>query len=219
MSGASTFVVTTFPFLWQGLMITLAVSGAVVVISLVTGSLAGIGLAYGPWWIRLPLRIFSDVLRGTPLLVVIFTIYYLLPFAGLNLQPMPSVVLALVAFKTAHVGEITRGALQSIAPGQTDAAKAIGLTFVQRMTSVILPLATRRFLPPWINSVTDTVKGSALVSLVGIVDLMLAAQQVIGRTYEPMPVYLLTAAIYFVINYSLSLASRRLEARYAYIRE
>jgi len=219
MSGAYTFVVTTFPFLWQGLMITLAVSGAVVVISLVTGSLAGIGLAYGPWWIRLPLRIFSDVLRGTPLLVVIFTIYYLLPFAGLNLQPMPSVVLALVAFKTAHVGEITRGALQSIAPGQTDAAKAIGLTFVQRMTSVILPLATRRFLPPWINSVTDTVKGSALVSLVGIVDLMLAAQQVIGRTYEPMPVYLLTAAIYFVINYSLSLASRRLEARYAYIRE
>jgi len=219
MSGAYTFVVTTFPFLWQGLMITLAVSGAVVVISLVTGSLAGIGLAYGPWWIRLPLRIFSDVLRGTPLLVVIFTIYYLLPFAGLNLQPMPSVVLALVAFKTAHVGEITRGALQSIAPGQTDAAKAIALTFVQRMTCVILPLATRRFLPPWINSVTDTVKGSALVSLVGIVDLMLAAQQVIGRTYEPMPVYLLTAAIYFVINYSLSLASRRLEARYAYIRE
>jgi len=219
MSGAYTFVVTTFPFLWQGLMITLAVSGAVVVISLVTGSLAGIGLAYGPWWIRLPLRIFSDVLRGTPLLVVIFTIYYLLPFAGLNLQPMPSVVLALVAFKTAHVGEITRGALQSIAPGQTDAAKAIGLTFAQRMTTVILPLATRRFLPPWINSVTDTVKGSALVSLVGIVDLMLAAQQVIGRTYEPMPVYLLTAGIYFVINYSLSLASRRLEARYAYIRE
>lgn len=219
MSGAYTFVVTTFPFLWQGLMITLAVSGAVVVISLATGALAGIGLAYGPWWIRLPLRIFSDLLRGTPLLVVIFTIYYLLPFAGLNLQPMPSVVLALVAFKTAHVGEITRGALQSIAPGQTDAAKAIGLTFVQRMTSVILPLATRRFLPPWINSVTDTVKGSALVSLVGIVDLMLAAQQVIGRTYEPMPVYLLTAAIYFVINYSLSLASRRLEARYAYIRE
>ena len=219
MSGAYTFVVTTFPFLWQGLMITLAVSGAVVGISLATGALAGIGLAYGRWWIRLPLRIFSDVLRGTPLLVVIFTIYYLLPFAGLNLQPMPSVVLALVAFKTAHVGEITRGALQSIAPGQTDAAKAIGLTFVQRMTSVILPLATRRFLPPWINSVTDTVKGSALVSLVGIVDLMLAAQQVIGRTYEPMPVYLLTAAIYFVINYSLSLASRRLEARYAYIRE
>jgi polar amino acid transport system permease protein len=67
--------------------------------------------------------------------------------------------------------------------------------------------------------VTDTVKGSSLVSLVGIVDLMLAAQQVIGRTYEPLPVYVLAALMYFAINYALSVASRRLEARFAYIRE
>lgn len=219
MTGALNFVATTLPFLWQGLLVTLGVSAAVVAISLVTGGLAGVGLTYGPWWVKLPLRIFSDILRGTPLLVVIFTIYYLLPFAGLNMQPLPSVVLALVAFKTAHVGEITRGAIQSIPAGQSDAAKAIGLTFAQRLSWVIMPQAVRRFLPPWINSVTDTVKGSALVSLVGIVDLMLAAQQVIGRTYEPMPVYLLAAAMYFVINYALSSTSRRLEARFAYIRE
>jgi polar amino acid transport system permease protein len=158
-------------------------------------------------------------LRGTPLLVVIFTIYYLLPFAGLNLQPLPAVLLALTSFKTAHVSEIVRGAIQSIPPGQTDAGKAIGLGFAQRLAYVILPQAVRRFLPPWINSVTDAVKGSALVSLVGIVDLMLAAQQVIGRTYAPLPVYLLAAGIYFVINYSLSSLSRGLEARFAYIRE
>jgi polar amino acid transport system permease protein len=165
------------------------------------------------------LRLYSDVLRGTPLLVVIFTIYYLLPFAGLNLKPLPAVVLALALFKTAHVGEVARGAIQSIPPGQTDAARAIGLTFQQRLRYVILPQAVRRFLPPWINSVTDAVKGSSLVSLVGIVDLMLAAQQVIGRTYQSLPIYLLAAAIYFCINYSLSVASRRLETRFAYIRE
>ena len=84
---------------------------------------------------------------------------------------------------------------------------------------MIFPQALRRFLPPWINSVTDAVKGSALVSLVGVVDLMLAIQQVIGRIYEPMPLYLLGAAIYFAINYSLSSLSRRLEQRFAYIRE
>jgi polar amino acid transport system permease protein len=219
MSGGGGFLAATLPFLWQGLLVTLGVSAIVVAVSLATGVAAGIGLAYGPWWARLPLRIFSDVLRGTPLLVVIFTIYYLLPFAGLNLQPLPSVILALAAFKTAHVSEITRGAIQSIPAGQTDAAKAVGLTFHQRLSEVIIPQAARRFLPPWINSVTDTVKGSSLVSLVGIVDLMLAAQQVIGRTYEPLPVYLLAAAIYFVINYALSVASRRLEQRFAYIRE
>ena len=213
------FVATTLPFLWQGFLVTLHVSALVVAASLVAGVLVGIGFAYGPLWLRLLLRGYSDILRGTPLLVLIFSVYYLLPFVGLNLQPFPAAVAALAAFKTAHVGEIARGAIQSIAVGQTDAGKAIGLTFAQRLSWVILPQAVRRFLPPWINSVTDAVKGSALVSLVGIVDLMLASQQVIGRTYEPLPVYLLAAAIYFAINYSLSVASRRLEARYAYIRE
>ena len=219
MSGAAQFLSATLPFLWQGLLMTLFVSATVVAISLIAGILAGVGFAYGPWWLRLPLRVYSDVLRGMPLLVLIFSVYYLLPFAGVNLQPLPAFIAALAMFKTAHVSEIARGALQSIATGQSDAGKSIGLTFWQRLFYVILPQAVRRFLPPWLNAVTDAVKGSSLVSLVGVVDLMLSAQQVIGRTYEPLPVYLLTAAIYFVINYSLSLASRRLEARYAYIRE
>jgi polar amino acid transport system permease protein len=219
MSAAASLVANTVPFLWQGLMMTLFVSFVVVSLSLVAGTVFGIGFAYGPLWVRLPLRAFSDILRGTPLLVVIFTIYYLLPFAGLNLLPLPAVLLALTLFMTAHVSEIVRGAIHSIAPGQIDAGKAIGLTFTQRLAYVILPQAVRRFLPPWINSVTDAVKGSSLVSLVGIVDLMLAAQQVAGRTYEALPVYLVAAGMYFVINYGLSALSRRLEARFAYIRE
>ena len=227
MSATWAYVSSTMPFLWQGLLMTLLVSGLVVVASLVAGVLSGVGLAYGPWWLRWPLRALSDILRGTPLLVLIFSIYYLLPFgldyllpwAQIRLEALPSVVMALALFKTAHVAEIARGAIGSIPRGQTDAAKAIGLTFPGQLRYVILPQAVRRFLPPWLNAVTDAVKGSSLISLVGIVDLMLAAQQVIGRTYNPLPVYLLAAAIYFIINYSLSVASRRLEARYAYIRE
>jgi ABC-type amino acid transport system permease subunit len=87
------------------------------------------------------------------------------------------------------------------------------------MVYIIFPQALRRFLPPWINNVTDMVKGSAFVSLVGIVELLFAMKQVIGRVYEPMPIYIVGAMIYFAINYSLSSLSRRLEARYAYIRE
>ncbi|WP_342361852.1 amino acid ABC transporter permease [Terrarubrum flagellatum] len=219
MSDTFAFVVGTLPFLWQGLLMTLFVSLIVVICSLLLGLLVGVAFAYASWWLTLPLRAASDILRGTPLLVVIFSIYYLLPFVGFNLQPLPAFLLALTLFKTAHVGEIARGAIQSIAKGQTDAGKAIGLTFPQRLLYVIFPQAVRRFLPPWINSVTDAVKGSSLISLVGVVDLMLAAQQVIGRTYEPLPIYLLAAAMYFVINYCLSVLSRRLEARYAYIRE
>ncbi len=177
------------------------------------------GSSFGPRWIAWPIRVYSDVIRGMPLLVLIFSVYYMLPLTGWNISSFWAAVCALAVFQTAHVIEITRGAVQSIPPGQNEAGKSIGLTFGQRMVYVIFPQALRRFLPPWINTVVDTVKGSALVSLVGIVDLMLAIQQVIGRTFKPMPIYVLGALIYFVINYALSLTSRLLEARFAYVRE
>jgi polar amino acid transport system permease protein len=151
--------------------------------------------------------------------VLIFSIYYMLPLTGWNVSNFWAAVTALAAFQTAHVIEVTRGAVQSIPSGQHEAGKSIGLTFAQRMLYVVFPQALRRFLPPWINTVVATVQGSALVSLVGIVDLMLSIQQVIGRTFRPMPMYVLGALIYFVINYALSLMSRTLESRFAYVRE
>jgi polar amino acid transport system permease protein len=213
------FAMHSLPFLWQGLLITLQVSAVVVLISLAAGVVLGVGIVYGPPWLYWPIRIYSDFFRGVPLLVLIFFIYYALPLVSINFSNFASVVVALSAFETAHIIEVVRGALQSIPHGQNEAAKTIGLRFGQRLLYVIAPQAVRRFLPPWINAVVDTVKGSALVSLVGIVDLMLAIQQVIGRTYTPMPLYVLGAIMYFIINYSLSSASRRLEARFAYIRE
>ncbi len=213
------YAIQSLPYLWQGLLVTLEVSALVVLFSLCAGIIMGIGIVYGPLWLYWPIRIYSDFLRGIPLLVLIFFIYYGLPLFSINFTNVASVVLALSAFETAHVIEVVRGAIQSIPRGQMEAAKTIGLTFGQRLLYVIAPQAIRRFLPPWINAVVDTVKASALVSLVGIVDLMLAIQQVIGRTYVPMPLYVLGAIMYFLINYSLSATSRALEAHFAYIRE
>src|SRR5262249_30025484 len=179
----------------------------------------GLAVVFGPRWLSWPIQLYSDFLRGIPLLVLIFFVYYGLPAFRINLTSFAAAVLALSAFKTAHVVELVRGAVQSIPRGQTDAGKAIGLTLGQRLLWVIAPQAVRRFLPPWINAVVDTVKGSALVSLLGLSDLIPASRQVLGGTYEPMPLYVLGALMYFVINYSLSLASRQLEARFAYVRE
>jgi polar amino acid transport system permease protein len=211
--------IESLPFLWEGLLVTLHVSFLVVAISLVIGVVLGVLIVYGPRLVYWPIRLYTDFMRGIPILVLIFFVYYGFPAFGLNLNNFAAAVVALTAFKTAHVIEIARGAIQSIHHGQMEAGKAIGLTFGQRMAYVIAPQAVRRFLPPWINAVTDAVKGSALVSLIGVVDLMLAVQKVIGRTYEPMPLYVTGALIYFAINYSLSLLSRRMEARFAYIRE
>ena len=214
-----TVMINALPFLGQGLLVTLQVSAIVVVVALLFGVVLGVGLSYGPRVVAWPIRLFSDFVRGLPLLILIFSIFYMLPLTGWKISNFWSAIAALAIFETAHVSEVARGAFQSIHPGQIAAGKAIGLTFEQRMLYVVFPQALRRFLPPWINTVVDTVKGSALVSLVGIVDLMLSINQVIGRTFKPMPLYVLGALIYFAINYTLSQTSRRLEARFAYVRE
>ena len=212
-------IIYALPFLTAGLLVTLVVSLLTVGLSLVLGGLLGLVLVYGPTPLRWIVRGFSDVVRGIPILVLIFFVYYALPITGLNLQPFSAAVLALTVFKTAQVIENIRGAIGSIPGGQMDAAKAIGLTFPARLVYVIAPQAVRRFLPPWINGVTDAVKGSALVSLLGVSDLMHSIQQVIGRTYDALPLYVLGALFYFAINYTLSMLSRWLELRYSYIRE
>jgi polar amino acid transport system permease protein len=212
-------IIYAIPYLMNGLGMTLLVSMIVVVLSLIVGVILGVGLIYGPLPLRWLIRILTDCIRGIPILVLIFGVYYGLPPLGLNLSSFSAAVLALTLFKTAQVIEYVRGAVTSIPRGQMEAAKSIGLIFSQRMRYVIFPQAIRRFLPPWLNGVTDAVKGSALVSLLGVVDLMQAINQVIGRTYEPMPLYLLGALMYFAINYSLSTMSRVLERRYSYIKE
>lgn len=212
-------ILYALPFLLEGFLITLAVSGLVVVISLVCGVILGVGLIYGPIALRMLIRLISDTIRGIPILVLIFFVYYGLPAAGLQLDAFAAAVVALTLFKIAQVIENVRGAIGSIPTGQTEAGMAIGLTFAARLRYVIFPQAFRRFLPPWINGVTDAVKGSALVSLLGVTDLMHAINQVIGRTYDALPLYVLGAFIYFAVNYALSSFSRRLERRFSYIRD
>ena len=214
-----TIMLNALPFLVHGLLITVEVSLLVVAFALVCGVVLGVGLSYGPRLVAWPIRLISDFVRGIPILVLIFAIFYMLPLTGWKVSNFWSAIVALTVFQTMHVAEVVRGAIQSIHPGQNEAGKSIGLMFSQRLIYVIFPQALRRFLPPWINTVVETVKGSALVSLVGIVDLMLAIQQEIGRTFKPMPLYVLGCIIYFIINYTLSQTSRRLEARYSYVRE
>jgi len=210
----------SLPFLLKGTVVTLVVSALVASCSLVLGVLLGTLVCYGPTPLRWTIRLYCDIIRGIPVPVLIFTVYYGLPLLlGFPINNFVDAVFALTVFTTAQVTEIARGAIQSIHFGQIEAGKAIGLGFWPRVFHVIFPQAIRRFLPPWINNVTDVVKGSALVSLVGIVELMLQIKQVAGRVYEPMPIYIAGTIIYFLINYSLSSASRKLEGHYAYIRE
>ena len=207
-------LIQTLPFLVDGLLMTLLVSACVIVLSLIVGLPLGCVLAFGPLWARAPIRLYADFVRGVPILVLLYFVYYGLPAIKVNLPSLLAAIVALTAFKSAQIIEITRGSFQSIPTGQTEAAKAIGLTLFDRFVHVLAPQAVRRFLPPFVNSVVDTVKGSSLVSLLGIVDLMLSLQQVIGRTHVALPLYLIGALRHFAINFPLSALSRRLEKRF-----
>ncbi len=209
-----TLLFQTLPFLVDGLLTTLFVSACVIVLSLLIGVPMGCMLAFGPAPLAFPIRLYADFVRGVPILVLLYFVYYGLPAIKVNLPSLLAAIVALTAFKSAQVVEITRGAFQSIPQGQTEAAKSIGLTLGDRFVHVLAPQAARRFLPPFVNSVVDTVKGSSLVSLLGIVDLMLSLQQVIGRTHVALPLYLIGALMYFAINFPLSALSRRLEKRF-----
>jgi polar amino acid transport system permease protein len=212
-------ILYAIPFLLPGLLVTIEVSLITVAVSTVIGVMLGVGLVYGPAPLRWVVRGYSDIIRGIPILVLLFFVYYGMPLTGLNLNSFAAAVLGLTVFKIAQVVEYVRGAIESVPRGQMDAAKAVGLPFHERLAYVIMPQAVRRFLPPWLNGVTDAVKGSALISLLGVGDLLFGIQKVVGRTYEPLALYCLGALLYFVMNYALSIASRALERRFSYIRE
>ena len=209
-------VIDNFPLLLLGLQNTIQLSVLIIVIGTVIGLLGGLGLLYGPLPIRAILRGYVDIIRGTPLLVIIFLIFYGLPAVGVEITGYGAAVVAFSLFAGGHISEIIRGAVASVPKGQTDAAKSLGLTFWPRTAWVILPQALPIILPPWVNTAVEMVKGTSLVVLVSVNDLMFATVKVAERTGNPMPLYITAALIYIAVNLLISRAGVWLERRVSY---
>lgn len=206
------------PQLLRGLGVTLQIGAIVVVAGSLAGFVIGLSLLYGNFVVRLAARVYVDTIRGLPVLVLIFAIYFALPAFGLRFSAFQAGITALSIFAAAHIAEIVRGGIDSIPRAQMDAAKAVGLTFWQRLRLVILPQAVRRMVPSWVNVAVEIVKGSALLSLLGIIELLLAMQNVVGVTFSPLPFYGLTAFLYFAVNFTVSRIGGLLERRYAFLK-
>lgn len=202
----------------DGLANTALVSAIAIAVGTVLGLLLGLSLAYGNLAVRIPARAYVDFMRGIPVLVLIFFSFYGLSLLGVDIGPFEAGAVALAAFCAAHIAEIARGAITSIPVGQTEAAKSIGLGFWDRARYVVLPQAARRMLPPWVNTAVEIIKASSLLSVIGVVELLLATQQIIGRTYKTIPFYVFAAVVYFVVCFTVSLLGARLERRYSYLK-
>ncbi len=209
-------VFENFDLLLRGLRITIALASVTILIGTILGVLGGVGLLYGPLLIRLPLRVYSDIVRGTPLLVQIFVIYYGLPALDVQINGFRAATVALALFAGAHVSEVVRGAVGAVPRGQSDAAKSLGLTFWPRLRYVVLPQAVPLILPPWVNTAVEMVKGTSLVVLVSVSDLLFATRKVAERTGDPMPIYITAALIYFFVNFGISRFGFWLERRFRF---
>ncbi len=198
--------------LLEGALITVEITSVSLLLGCVLGLLAGIGrlnparrLIYGVC------TAYVAAIRGTPLLVQLFILFFGLPQFGILLPAFLCGVLGLGVYSGAYVSEIVRGAIQSIDRGQMEAARSIGLSSSQAMQSVILPQAVVRMIPPLGNEFIALIKNSALVSLLTIHDLMHEGQKIISVSYRSLEVYLAIAVLYFVLTGITTLALRKLE--------
>ena len=213
----------TFPYeLWvsrwailQGLGTTVLVSALAIVLGTILGTFVGLVLVYGRWVSRFLVRIYVDFVRGTPVFVLVLASFYLLSQIGIQLTAFQAGLLALVIFCSTHVGENLRGALLSLPRGQTEAAKAIGLTFPQIFAYVLAPQALRQALPAWVNTATEMVKASTLLSVIGVLELLLVTKQIISRNFMSLEFYFLAGLIYFLIDYAIERAGKAVERRVA----
>jgi len=157
--------------------------------------------------------VYVSFMRGTPLLVQIFMLYYGLPAFGVSVSPLLGGVLALTLNAAAYLSETMRASILSVPRGQREAALSLGLTGGQTLRLVVLPQAARVALPSLGNTLIGLVKDTSLVSVITVVELLRSAQLVIARTFEPFGPYLAAALIYWAISSGLALVQRRLEAR------
>ncbi|MCP8967566.1 amino acid ABC transporter permease [Ectobacillus ponti] len=203
-----------FQFLLDGFLVTLEVAFISILLSFAIGSIVGI-LRYA----KIPvvsaaLAVLVEIIRNLPLLLIIFFTYFALPEIGIKLEIKWAAIAALTIFEAAMLSEIVRSGLLSIERGQIEAARSSGLTYVQTMQHVILPQALRRMVPPIVSQFISLLKDTSLAVIIALPELTHNAQIVNGQNVNYIiPIFLLTAVMYFAVNYTLSLLAKRLETR------
>lgn len=163
--------------------------------------------------LRIPAIIYVSAIRGTPLLVQLFIIFYGLPTLGLTIDPFPSAIIAFTLNVGAYASEIIRASISSIPKGQWEAAFTIGMTRGVALRRIILPQAARVSVPPLSNSFISLVKDTSLASLILVTELFRKAQEIAARTYDFLLLYVEAALIYWIICFLLSLVQAALERR------
>jgi polar amino acid transport system permease protein len=216
-SSAPELLLISLPQLAAGAGQTLAISALGIVFATLGGVLYGVLATVGNRLLNLLLLVYLELFRAIPVLVWLYLVFFGLPiFFSISIPSFWCAVLVLGLWGASEVGEVVRGALQSLPRGQREAGLSIGLASWQLYGYVLLPQALKRMTPPTINIYTRIIKTSSLAVLIGVVEVIKAGQQIIERTYESVLIYGALFLFFFFVCYPLSAASRALERRWAH---
>lgn len=204
----------SMPLLLNGLGWTIIIS----ITGMLLATLMGIGLVMmrrSPFsLLRFLARLYTEIILGVPILVLLFIIFFVLPNFGILIDPLPAGLLTLMFHYSPYIAEVIRGALEAIPKGQVEAGRAIGMSRPEIAQRIVLPQSIGLILPPLTGQFIGLIKDSAILSVISVEELTFIAKQVISRTYAPFEIYLLIAVGYWVLTFVLELILRQLEYRF-----
>jgi His/Glu/Gln/Arg/opine family amino acid ABC transporter permease subunit len=204
----------SIPLLLNGLVWTVLISIA----GMLLATLMGIGLVMmrGSSFslLRLLARLYTEIILGVPILVLLFVIFFVLPNFGILIDPLPAGLLTLMLHYSPYIAEVIRGALEATPKGQVEAGRAIGMSRYDIARRIVLPQAIGLILPPLTGQFIGLIKDSAILSVISVAELTFIAKQVISRTYAPFEIYILIAIGYWGLTFVLELILRQLEYRF-----
>jgi His/Glu/Gln/Arg/opine family amino acid ABC transporter permease subunit len=204
-------IAKNLPYLLSGVKFTVALAFLVIVLGTFIGVILGLMRLSKSRLVRYPAAFIIEITRDTPIIMQMFFIFFGLPALGIRLNTFPSAALAMSLFAAGNTAEIVRGAIDSLPMGQFEAAKSLGMNYLQMMVYVIIPQALRRMLPPMMGLFTTLIKDTSLAAIIGAFELTRAGQEIIERTFRSLEIYLVVAALYFIICYPLSYYTRKVE--------
>ena len=207
-------IIDNLPFLMKGLWMSVKLAVVTAVLSFGVGCVVAVGRISHRRWVRYPSAAFVNLLRGNPLILIVFWFVFLVPLiTGNPVSSFYSVLTAFVIFFSAYFTEIIRSGIQSVSRNQVQAGLSTGLTYAQVMRLIVLPQALRNVLPALITECVIVFQGTTIAYVVGLREFLNSVFLVTERTVRPVELYLFAAAVYLVVCYSGSVLARRLENR------
>ena len=194
--------------LLPGLTVTIPLTAISFTLALIIAvAVALVQFAHVPVLQRLA-RFYIWVIRGTPVLVQLFVVFYGLPGVGILIEPFPAAVLVFSINEGAYCAETIRAALESVPAGQMEAGYCVGMTYLQTMRRIVLPQALRTAFPPLSNSLISMVKDTSLAANITVTEMFMVTQRIVARTYEPLLLYLEVGLIYLIFSTVLTWVQR-----------